>query len=119
MPADPRGRPYRPKKPSGRHAARLRRDGITVRLSCSFNFLATRGDEPGPNSLRGVIERNAIALLSNYQRPVMDPPSLGWLGSISNRSLVRGCGLWNQRHVEETHDPAFLDSLEMTIERRI
>src|ERR1022692_4087841 len=33
----------RPKKPSGRHAARLRRDGITARLSCSFNFLATRG----------------------------------------------------------------------------
>src|ERR1035437_6584112 len=32
----------RPKKPSGRHAARLRRDGITTRLSCSFNFLATR-----------------------------------------------------------------------------
>src|SRR5450759_967508 len=30
------------KKCSGRHAARLRRDGITVRLSCSFNFLATR-----------------------------------------------------------------------------
>src|ERR1019366_4307360 len=32
----------RPKKPSGRHAARLRRDGITAPLSCSFNFLATR-----------------------------------------------------------------------------
>ena len=32
----------RPKKPSGRHAARLHRDGITARLSCSFNFLATR-----------------------------------------------------------------------------
>jgi hypothetical protein len=30
------------KKCSGRHAARLRRDGITARLSCSFNFLATR-----------------------------------------------------------------------------
>jgi hypothetical protein len=36
------GLSYRPKKPSGRHAARLRRDGITARLSCSFNFLATR-----------------------------------------------------------------------------
>jgi 2-polyprenyl-3-methyl-5-hydroxy-6-metoxy-1,4-benzoquinol methylase len=30
------------KKCSGRHAARLRRDGITARLSCSFNFLAIR-----------------------------------------------------------------------------
>src|ERR1019366_2227634 len=37
----------RPKKPSGRHAARLRRDGITARLSCSFNFLATRVENRG------------------------------------------------------------------------
>jgi hypothetical protein len=75
------------------------------------------GDEPGPNSLRGVIERNAIALPSNYQRPVIDPPSPGWLGNAPNRSLVRGSGLWNQRHVEEAHDPAFPISVEMTIER--
>lgn len=75
------------------------------------------GDEPGPNSLRGVIERNAIALLSDYQRPAIDPPSPGWLGHASNRSLVRGSGLWNQRHVEEAHDPAFLVRLEMAIER--
>jgi len=32
-------------------------------------------DPPGPESLRGYIERNAIALLSNYNRPVLDPPS--------------------------------------------
>jgi hypothetical protein len=32
----------RPKKRSGRHAVRLRRDGITARLSCSFNFLTIR-----------------------------------------------------------------------------
>lgn len=30
-------------------------------------------DHPGPESLRGFIERNAIALLSNYHRPVIDP----------------------------------------------
>jgi hypothetical protein len=71
-------------------------------------------DEPGSKSQRGVIERNAIALLSNYQRPAT--PSPGWLGNASNRSLVRGSGLWNQRHVEEAHDPAFLVSLEMAIE---
>lgn len=74
-------------------------------------------DEPSPRSRRGVIERNAIALLSNYQRPTIDPPSPGWLGSNSNRSLVRGSGLWNQRHVEEAYDPAFLVSVEMAIER--
>jgi hypothetical protein len=74
-------------------------------------------DEPGPNSLRGTIEQNTIALLSNYGRGALDPPSLGWLGHSSGRPLVRGSGLWNQRHVEETHDPSFLDALEKTIER--
>ena len=33
----------RPKKRSRRYAARLRRDGITARLSRSFNFLTIRG----------------------------------------------------------------------------
>ncbi len=32
-------------------------------------------DEPGPQSLRGFIERNTIALLSNYGKPSIDPPS--------------------------------------------
>jgi hypothetical protein len=32
-------------------------------------------DEPGPQSLRGCIERNAIALLSNYGKLPIDPPS--------------------------------------------
>ena len=74
-------------------------------------------DEPGPDSLRGVIERNAIALLSNHGRTPLDPPSPGWLGYASDRSLVRDSGLWNQRHAEETHDPAFLDVLETLIAR--
>jgi hypothetical protein len=74
-------------------------------------------DEPGPKSRRGLIERNSIALLSNHQRPVLDPASPGWLGNTSNRPLVRGSGLWNQRHVKESHDPAFLLSFETAIER--
>src|SRR5450759_3385055 len=49
--ADPQRAPLiASKKCSGRHAARLRRDGITARLSCSFNFLATRGTD-GPSWL--------------------------------------------------------------------
>lgn len=32
------------------------------------------GDEPGPNSQRGYIERNVIALLSNYGKDPLDPP---------------------------------------------
>jgi hypothetical protein len=69
-------------------------------------------DEPGPNSLRGAIEENAIAPLSNHGREPLDRQSPGWLGRFSNRPLVCGSGLWNQRHVEETHDPTFLDAFE-------
>ncbi len=69
-------------------------------------------DEPGPDSLRGNIERNAIALLSNYGKMSLDPPSPTWLGQFCNRPLVRESGLWNQNHVAERYDPAFLDSLE-------
>ena len=32
-------------------------------------------DEAGPASKRGYIERNCIALLSNYEKPSLDPPS--------------------------------------------
>ena len=39
-------------------------------------------DEPGPASVRGKIERNAIALLSNFNKPPLDPPSL-----LVNRSV--------------------------------
>jgi len=80
---------------------------------CAMPFLwIDVGDEPGPASLRGFIERNSIALLSNQGRGLLDPPSRNWLGHSSDRELVRGSGLWNQRHVGETHDPAFLDVLE-------
>ena len=74
------------------------------------------GDEPGPASIRGYIERNAIALLSNYGKPAIDPPSPGWLGHKCNRAKVRGSGLWNQNHVDKTYDPAFLAMLERLVE---
>ncbi|GGE33597.1 hypothetical protein GCM10007276_08620 [Agaricicola taiwanensis] len=74
-------------------------------------------DDPGPDSLRGVIERNSIALLSNFNRPPLDPPSDDWLGRLSGREKVRRSGLWNQRHVDEDYDPAFLDVLEDVISR--
>ena len=72
-------------------------------------------DEPGPDSLRGYVERNAISLLSNCGREPLDPPSEQWLGRSSDRPLVRGSGLWNQRHVEEQYDPEFLHRFERAI----
>lgn len=70
-------------------------------------------DQPGPESRRGYIERNAIALLSNYGKPPLDAPSLDWLGDHCDSEKVRLSGLWNQNHVGEDYDPAFLNELEM------
>ncbi len=73
-------------------------------------------DDPGPDSLRGYVERNAIALLSNYQKPPLDPPSAGWLGCQSGKEKVRASGLWNSRHVEEEYAPDFLSRFETMVE---
>jgi len=65
-------------------------------------------DAPAPDSLRGLVERNAIALLNNHQRPALDAASPNWLGRFCDRERVRTSGLWNQRHVDEHYDPGFL-----------
>jgi hypothetical protein len=36
----------------------------------------------------------------------------GELGCNSDRKRIRNSGLWNQNHVEEAYDPAFLDTLD-------
>lgn len=72
-------------------------------------------DDPGPDSQRGFIERNAIALLSNQNKTPLDPASNDWLGHHSSRPRVRSSSLWNQNHVDESYDPVFLDDLERLI----
>ena len=72
-------------------------------------------DPPGPASLRGVIERNVIALLSHAQTPAVDTPSDGWLGAFSDREMVRASALWNNHHVAETHDPSFLGEMDTLV----
>lgn len=73
-------------------------------------------DDPGAQSLRGYVERNSIALLSNYKKPALDPPSKSWLGFYCNRDRVRASGLWNNRHVDESYDPAFIDKFEALLD---
>jgi hypothetical protein len=72
-------------------------------------------DEAGPESRRGYIERNAIALLSNYNKPPLDAPAQGWLGHYCDRERVRQSGLWNSNHVDESYDPTFLDELDRLV----
>lgn len=74
-------------------------------------------DTPGQDSLRGRIERNAIALLSNLNKPALDPASPAWIGHRCDREKVRLSGLWNNNHVDEDYDPTFLFDLEHMVGR--
>jgi hypothetical protein len=75
-------------------------------------------DDPGgPSSIRGYIERNAIALLSNYAAPLVDPPSPTWLGRYSQRATVARSGLWNSNHVADQYESVFLHTMEKLISR--
>jgi len=80
-----------------------------------FVWLAIE-DEPGPDSMRGTIERNSIALISNYNKLPIDAPSSRWLGGCCNRERVRASGLWNQNHLDEEYDPSFLDKMEKLVD---
>ena len=73
-------------------------------------------DAPGSQSKRAYVERNSIALLSNYNNPrtesAVDPSSDSWLGLCCRNAMVRESGLWNVDHVTETYvDPSFLERL--------
>lgn len=72
-------------------------------------------DEPSAESKRAYLERNSIALLSNFGRPVIDPPSRHWLGKHSPEPTIRESGLWNTNHVTESYDPAFLDFFALIV----
>ncbi|MDR5655754.1 hypothetical protein RH831_00975 [Halodesulfurarchaeum sp. HSR-GB] len=72
-------------------------------------------DEPGPDSDRATLEQNAIALLSNFDGQPIDPRRASWLGQYSPAPAIRGAGLWNVNHVDESSDPQFLDRLENAI----
>ena len=72
-------------------------------------------DAPQPDSLRGYIERNSIALLSNFDKKPLDPAADNWLGNFSDRKLVRGSGLWNSRHVNDSYERNFLNTFEKLI----
>ena len=93
--------------------------GIEARVSeyiGQMPFLWLNADDaPGPGANRGLIERNAIALLSGYRRPAADMPSTEWLGHYSDRERVRRSGLWNNNHVNETYAPSFLNEMEHRI----
>jgi len=73
-------------------------------------------DEPGPESDRAYIERNTIALTSNYAKKSIDSRDAEWLGKASPCEEICQSGLWNVNHVGEEYDLEFLDRLADAIE---
>jgi hypothetical protein len=73
-------------------------------------------DDAGPHSRRSLIERGAVALLSNRLSPA-DPPSPTWLGASSPHKEIRQSGLWNLNYVQDEVRLEFLDVLERAVER--
>jgi len=71
-------------------------------------------DAPSPQSDRAMIEKNAIALLSQVD-DVIDPPSQRWLGLDSVRDEIARSGLWNVNHVGVPYNPVFLDVMEKRV----
>lgn len=92
----------------------LEKSVSTYICSMPFLFVAAE-DDAGPSSVRGEIERNAIALLSNYNGTAIDPATEDWLGRFSGRERVRRSGLWNNNHVDEGWDEGFLAVLAATV----
>jgi hypothetical protein len=63
---------------------------------------------------RAMIVSHTIALLSRRSEG-LDPASARWLGLTADAGKVRTSALWNVDHVDETYDPAYLDTLERLV----
>lgn len=67
---------------------------------------------------REKIERNSIAMLSNYlSTEQLDKFSIGWVGCHSSRAKICNSGLWSvtRKKNYESYDPSFLTILEKYI----
>lgn len=66
----------------------------------SFTILEIEGEASKDND-RAYIERNSIALLSNYNRLlIIDPSSANWLGRLTQKDKIINSGLWNSNYVD-------------------
>lgn len=82
-----------------------------------FLWLAVPG-ESRPDNLRSYIEKNCIALLSNFEADLeLDKRSVNWLGQHAPSEKVEKSGLWNRDYVEADYEPNFLSVFEELIEK--
>jgi len=89
----------------------LERDVSTVIGLMPFLWLEVN-DTPSAESDRAYLERNCIALVSNFGKEPIDKPSELWLGLHSPQETIRKSGLWNTNHVDDGYSSPFLDVLE-------
>jgi hypothetical protein len=89
----------------------LERDVSAVIGAMPFLWIEVT-DAPSVGSDRAYLERNSIALLSNFGKEPIDKASEGWPGLHSPQETIRKSGLWNTNHVGDQYTPAFLDVLE-------
>lgn len=73
--------------------------------------------EANKNNDRSFIEKNSIALLSNYEKMEnIDKPNNNWLGYDTKNIKICESGLWNSEYVNyESVDQNFLSKLETLI----
>ena len=95
----------------------LEKDVSIYLRNLSFTILEIEG-EACKNNDRAYIERNTIALLSNYNRDKIDPPSANWLGSFTKKEKIVNSGLWNSYHVDtSTVDAEYFNKLHCFIDK--
>lgn len=84
--------------------------------SMPFIWIAIR-DGPRGRNQKKYIERNAIALLSNfdYKDYPIDSTSPNWLGLSSGSESIRSSGLWNINHLSGNNDIGFINEMERII----
>ena len=75
-------------------------------------FLWINVDGESSHNQRKSIERNAIALLSNWRRDPIDRQSDNWLGHQAQREEIGGSGLWNVQHTKRNYKREFLKVLQ-------
>ncbi len=80
-------------------------------------FLWVNVDGDDSHLLRTRLERNAIALLSNWNNHGLDRHSPSWLGLCSGKTEIKSSGLWNVQHAKSGYKRSFLDDFKDCIEQ--
>ena len=80
-------------------------------------FLWINVDGDNSHKLRTRIERNTIALLSNWRADAPDRHSPDWLGIHSGKAEIKRSGLWNVQHTKSRYDGSYLEELSSCVEQ--